>query len=215
MLETMSYYLQVAWGDAQSAWIHIQSLGVCLWKHKEWLFSGIGVLAITVVLSCLKSFFNSQKKRKLAIKTKLTVSFDQIIDGMGNVIHTGPVTPTFSFEITNIGDIDVIIKNVSWNLCGKKITYKGFSESTGLAQVDPLNPKKYQKKLQAGEFIKGEFNIAWFAFDEDLKTQLKPRNKIRLEVQDTLGGKYYSEKKYKFGEFLEWIQSAIDTNKKS
>lgn len=214
MFETMSCYLQVAWDCAQSAWTYIQSFCVCLWNHKEWLFSGIGVVAITVFLSWLKSFFN-RKKRKLAIKTKLTVSFDQIIDGMGNVLHTGPVMPTFSFEITNIGNSDILIKDVSWDLCGKKITYKGFPDSTGLAQVDPLNPKKYQKKLQAGEFIKGEFNIAWFAFDEDLKAQLKPRNKIRLEVQDTLGGKYYSEKKYKYGEFLEWIQSAIDTNKKS
>ena len=191
---------------------YFQALCNWLCYHKEWLFSGIGVLFLTFFFSWLKKLFN-RKRRKLQIKTKFALSFEQIVSTDGLVLRTGAIIPAFSFEITNIGEVDVQIKNISWDLCRKQINYNGLSKTTGLAQIDPMNPKKYQKKLNPGDFIKGDFNIGWFAINEDLRTQLKPRNKIRLEVQDTLGNRFYSQK-YKYKEFLENVRLALETNKK-
>lgn len=102
---------------------------------------------------------------------------------------------------------------MSWDLCGKKIAYNGFPKADGLAQIDRLNPQKYQKKLNHRDFMKGDFNIVWFAVNEELKKQLKPHNKIRLVVQDTLGDKFYSQK-HKYREFIDTVQLAVEENKK-
>lgn len=186
-----------------------QLLWVWLCSNKEWIFSGIGILLFSLAVTFIKKFLSSSDKRRLAVRTKLSLKLEQ--DSLYDiVIKNSPVYPVLVFEITNLSEPDVFIKDVSWDFCGKKITYNGASNVSGVAQVDRSEPSKYQKKLKQGEIMKGDFNITWFALEE-IKSQMKPRSKIRLEVLETLGSKYYSQK-YKYSEFLDIIKSAIEAN---
>ena len=186
-----------------------QSLWIWLCANKEWIFSGIGIVLFPFIIAFFKKFLPSSNKRKLAVRTSLALRLEQdVINDV--VIKNSPVYPVLTFEITNISEPEVFIKDISFYLCGKKINYNGFSNVPELASIDLRDPKKYQKKLNHGEIMKGDFNIAFFALAE-IKSQLKPCNKIRLKVLDTLGGKYYSEK-YKYSEFLNVIKQAIEAN---
>lgn len=190
---------------------------VCSWiiRNKDWLFSGIGVVIISFILSLIWAFLwflikkLLPKKKKLQIKTAFKIAIEQ--NAVTNKFS--PCYPVFSFEITNISTEMITIKSVGWNFCGKKITYHGTLGADGVQQLNRNDPNKYsQKQLNPSGIMTGNFNIVWFAIDKDIVEQFKPRDKIRLEVIDTLGNKYYSEK-YRYSKFTEQVNIAKEVNR--
>ncbi len=174
-------------------------------NNKDWIFSGIGILALTglgqFIFYIIKTFIN-RKKRCVQIK----VSFYQTF--VSTILGTGPVYPNIGYEITNIGKEEVLIKSVSLDFCGKHITHLGYDKSMGLASEASL---KIDKLLRPKEYFKGTFNISGLV--EAIGKQLTNKAKMRIQAIDTLGNLYFS-KKFKYSELLHNIEISNSVNTK-
>lgn len=182
--------------------------GIYNWliSNKEWFLSGMGIALVGIIWSIVKKLFHSSKTKKG--KLKISFTFKQAWEQ--NIFGHSPVFPLYSFEIINIGDIDVQIKDVQIYFCGRKIdTPYGIAD--GLTQIDSSNPRKYQVLLSPKQVLKGDFEIS--SFLPIINNQLPLNTDIRLKVIDTLDNKYFS-KKSKYKSFLDNVQISNTVNKK-
>lgn len=172
--------------------------------NKEWVLSGIGVVIIGLIWNIIKRVFgiNKSKKGKLRISFTFKQTWEQSIFGQG------PVFPLYSFEIVNVGNIDIQIKDIQLYFCGKKINTP-YGIADGLTQVDENNPKKYQVLLSPKQVLKGNFEIS--SFLPIINNQLSPNTNIKLKVIDTLNNKYFS-KKSKYKNFLKNVEISNTVN---
>ena len=174
--------------------------------NKEWLLSGIGIAVIGVIWSVIKNIIRTNKKQKG--KLKITFTFKQAWEQ--SIFGQSPVFPMYSFEIVNVGNMDIQIKEVQLYFCGKKINTP-YGDADGLTQIDKLNPQKYQVLLMPKQVLKGDFEISTFL--PVIKNNLSPNTNIKLRVIDTLGNKYFS-KKSKYKSFLANVNISNVVNSK-
>ena len=171
--------------------------------NKEWIFSGIGILVLTLIGNIVFSVVRAKldhKKPRLEIK----YSFQQVF--VQTALGNSPVYPVLHYEITNIGEVDVLIKSVSIDFCGKKITYLGFDESTGLTTE---STSKVDKLIKPKEYYKESFEIVDLV--KAIGNQLGIRDRIRVQVIDTLGHRYNS-KKFRYKDLIQNVEIANGVN---
>ena len=158
-------------------------------KNKEWLLSGLGIATFGILVKVIAHFTKNKGKRKIKITTTFSQTWVQTVFGQG------PVFPMYSFEITNIGDTDIIIKDVLLYFCGKKIDTK-FGKTNTLTEVGINN--NLLSVLKPGELRKGSFEIT--SIQNSITNEIKENKKIRLLGIDAYGNKYFS-KKSRYGSF--------------
>ncbi len=176
-------------------------------ENKEWLLSGLGLIFLGYVIKFIRSLFKAFSNKNKG-KIRITTSFSQ--SWVQSPIIQGPVYPMYSFEITNIGNTDILIKDVLLFFCGRKIGTKWGLTNT-LTEVGINN--NLRTVLKPGEFRKGSFELT--SIQNFITSEIKGNKRIRLLVIDSFGNKYFS-KKSKYQSFKNNILTSnmVNSNRK-
>jgi hypothetical protein len=162
------------------------------------------VSTITLVWNIIVLVNNT--KRKMKIKVKFNQSFTRdAINGYS------PLTAILSVESTNHGKEEINIKTVTIDFCGKTIPMMGV-QADAIACVDPTGKVKLPYLIKKGEIFKDDMGTDGII--NAIKEYLKPEDKVRIKLTDTLGKDYFS-KKYPYKSIIDHSIFAIEYNKKS
>jgi hypothetical protein len=153
--------------------------------NKEWLLSGVGIVIIGFVFKGIAYLVKNNTNHRGKIKIK--VSFSQA--WVQSILGQGPVFPLITFEITNVGNSEVNIKDVLLFFCGKKVQTQ-YGKTQTLTEVGS-NPN-LRTPIKSGEIKKGQFEIS--GIQRCITQKISQNKKVRLLVIDTFGNKYFSKK---------------------
>ncbi len=157
---------------------YVKSILDVLIKNIEWLFSGVGVVFLIWVVNKL----SLSNRARLKVRVAETVSFIQIV----NNDYIGPNIPLLGITITNLGKNTVFVRQpLVW--LSKKV------EDTHTFQLLRVNDHlNYPVELSHGQEFRIEIKTE--ALYDQLLSNLKDKVFIKIQVEDTLGRKYYSRK---------------------
>ena len=145
------------------------------------------------------------KQRKLKVIYKHQMTFTQ------SKVGFSPFVAALSVEATNIGNIDLHIKNVSINFCGKNIKLMG-TITEDIVFLDPSGKHNFPYYLSKGNVYKDMISARNIV--DGVKNQLSPNTKLRFVIEDTLGKKYKSSK-FKYHTLVDEIKKENDFNEEN
>ena len=178
----------------------------------DWVDPKVMVAIYAAVVSTVSLSWNiissvNNNRRKIKIKTKFNIVSTK--DVFGNF---SPVVAVLSTEVTNFGKEEIHIKTIALNFCGKKIELMGV-QADSVACIDDMSGKtKLPHILRKNERFKDDMGTD--SLLDSIGNKLEANDKVRIEIDDTLGNKYFSST-MKYGDIIDHSKSAKEINRKS
>ena len=173
----------------------------------NWSDPKVIVAIYAAIVSTISLIWNivvlvNKSKRILSLKYNFNLSF------INSMLGSSPVFGLLSVEMINIGNSDINIKSTVLNFCGKKISMMGI-QADSIECKDLQNPNKYPKFLKRGDIFKDDMDTK--SIIKSISNQLKPKDKLRIIVKDTLG-KEYKSVKFTYQQILDCEKQSNDYN---
>jgi hypothetical protein len=173
-----------------------------------WTDPRVIVAICAAVISALALIWNVQRnKRTLKVKVNFNMVFER------NLLF-GNFTPAIAMlevQMANASNDDVRVK--LWTLkLNKKIGIMGVNTDS-LSTIDISGRVRYPMLIKKGDIFKDQCPVRELI--QSINNQIRPYNKIRIIVTDTLD-KNYKSKKFKYKSLLNLLEAEnLDAREKS